>query len=123
MSWLVVLIYAALLIVITLVPWSVTDRVSQVDFLMHFAAWAVLSFLTSIAVRGRARSPIRIAALASIGAIVFGVLIETLQPLTGRTSDVVDLAADAIGAIAGAVLGAAAMWFKCFPADQSDDAE
>ncbi len=123
MSWLVVLVYSALLIVITLVPWSVTDGVSQADFLMHFAAWAVLSFLTSIAVRGRDRSPIRIAASASIGAIVFGVLIEILQPLTGRTADVADLAADAIGAIAGAVLGSAAMWFKRFPADQSDDSE
>ena len=123
MSWLVVLIYAALLIVITLVPWSVTDGVGRVDFLMHFASWSVLSFLTSIAVRRRVRSPIRIAVSASIGAIIFGVLIEILQPLTGRTSDVADLAADAIGAIAGALLGSAVMWFKHLPVDQSDDSE
>jgi len=123
MSWLVVSVYAALLIFITLVPWSVGDRVSRIDVLMHFAAWGVLSFLAAIAVRGKKLFPFRVAVSASVGAIVFGVLIEFLQSITGRTPDVLDLIADAIGAIVGAVLGSTYRWLKRRPVAQANDSE
>lgn len=109
MRWLIVSVYAAGLIAVTLVPWSPGVGVSRIDVALHFAAWAVLSFLVTISLRGGSRAWFSAAVSAAIGAIGFGGVIEMLQPLTGRSADMLDLIADALGAIIGAAIGAAVM--------------
>ena len=108
MRWVIVSVYAAALVVATLMPWSHPGRtVPRIDMALHFVAWTVLAFLTTIA-WAKSRAPIGAAALAALAAICFGALIEVLLPLTGRSAELHDLAADALGAVLGAVLGAAA---------------
>ena len=110
MRWVSVSLYAAALVVATLVPWSHPGRtVPRIDMALHFVAWTVLAFLTAIA-WAKSRAPIGAAALAALAAFCFGALIEVLQPLTGRTAELHDLAADALGAVLGAAAAAIAVW-------------
>jgi VanZ family protein len=103
-------VYAAALIVVTLMPWNHPGRtVPRIDMALHFVAWTVLAFLTAIA-WAKSRPPIGAAALAALAAICFGALLEALQPLTGRTAEALDLAADALGAAIGASVAALAAW-------------
>ena len=111
MRWLIVSIYAAALVVATLVPWGPpVARISRTDLALHFAAWAALAFLVTIALRSGSRPSVGATVAAAVGAIAFGGLIEALQPLTGRSAAVTDLVADALGATVGAAAGAAAAW-------------
>ncbi len=110
MRWMIVSLYAAALVVVTLVPWDDPDPlISRSDALLHVAAWTVLAFLTAVA-WAKSRPPIGAAALAALAAVCFGALIEALQPLTGRSAEVQDLAADVLGAILGATTAAIAAW-------------
>lgn len=110
MRWVSVSGYAAALVVATLVPWNHPGRtVPRIDMALHFVAWTVLAFLTAVA-WAKSRPPIVAAALAALAAICFGALIEVLQPLTGRTAEIHDLAADALGAVLGAAAAAIAVW-------------
>jgi len=110
MRWVIVSVYAAALVVTTLVPWNHPGRpVPRIDMALHFVAWTVLAFLTAIA-WAKSRAPIGAAALAALAAVCFGALIEVLQPLTGRTAELHDLAADALGAALGAAAAAVAVW-------------
>ena len=110
MRWVFVSVYAAALVVATLVPWDHPGRtVPRIDMALHFVAWTVLAFLTAIA-WAKSRAPIGAAALAALAAVCFGALIEVLQPLTGRTAELHDLAADALGAALGAAAAAVAVW-------------
>ena len=109
--WLIVGVYAAALVVAMLAPWVRPMRLggSGIDLLIHFAAWAVLAFLTAGAC-GRSLPPIGAAALAAVTAICFGALVEALQPLTGRTGELLDFAADALGSAVGAAAAAVIAW-------------
>lgn len=109
--WLSVWVYAAVLIVAMLVPWARPIRVGGgwMDELVHFGAWTVLAFLTAVAC-GRSLPPIGAAAVAALAAVCFGALVEALQPLTGRSAKMVDLAADALGSAVGAAAAAVVAW-------------
>ena len=78
------------------------------DKLAHFIAYLALSFLlfASISeekIAGKARMTVLIVAGLCI---LFGGLIEILQMFTGRQPELLDLTADLIGAVCGAVIGA-----------------
>lgn len=109
--WLIVWIYAAALVVAMLAPWARPMRLSGagLDALIHFAAWAVLAFLTAGAC-GKSLPPIGAAALAAVAAVSFGALVEVVQPLTGRTGRLLDFAADALGSTVGAAAAAIVAW-------------
>lgn len=109
--WLIVWIYAAALVVAMLAPWVRPMRLSGagLDALIHFAAWAVLAFLTAGAC-GKSLPPIGAAALAAVAAVSFGALVEVVQPLTGRTGRLLDFAADALGSTVGAAAAAIVAW-------------
>ena len=78
------------------------------DKVAHFAAYAVLSLVTSLAF-GRHRSP---AALVLLALLVFGGALELLQAAGGvRTGDWLDLLANTLGIMAGGAAGAAARLF------------
>ena len=84
MRWVIVSVYAAALVVATLVPWNHPGRtVPRIDMALHFVAWTVLAFLTAIA-WAKSRAPIGAAALAALAAVCFGALIEVLQPRPPR---------------------------------------
>lgn len=78
------------------------------DKVAHFAAYAALSLVTSLAF-GRHREP---AALVLLALLVFGGALELLQAAGGvRTGDWLDLLANTLGIMAGGAAGAAARLF------------
>jgi len=74
------------------------------DKIAHFVAYAILSFLLIISFFGgkKISTVVIVAALC----LVYGGLIEILQVCTHRQPEILDLAADFIGALSGAALGA-----------------
>jgi len=70
------------------------------DRVGHAVAYGVLCVLAVWAFGGRGR---RVLVMAGLGAVVLGVLLECVQPLTGRTFDLTDMAANAAGAGLGLV--------------------
>ncbi len=74
------------------------------DFLGHLGAYAILCVLATRAVRtDSARSRLAVAAAA----LAFGILMEVVQPLTGRTFELTDMLADGIGVAIGLALAVA----------------
>lgn len=102
-------VYAAALVVVTLMPSDQGRTFPRIDLILHFAAWTVLAFLTAIA-WAKSRPPIGAAALAALASVCFGALLEVLQLFTGRSAEALDLAADALGAALGATAAAIAAW-------------
>ena len=73
------------------------------DKVEHFAAYALLSFLTLWA-----RRPGSTGALWLLAIICYGGLIELLQPYVNRNMELADLLANCAGVLAGALLVRAA---------------
>ena len=79
---------------------SVMPHFHHADWLLHAGGYAVLCLLAVWAWPGQGR--LRVAA----GVVLFGVLIELLQPLTGRTTS----GWDALANTAGVACGLLAQW-------------
>jgi len=80
---------------------SLTPSPPKVDFesgdkIGHFLSYAGLMFWFAFLYR---RTPTRLA--YAIGFIAMGVAIEFIQPYTGRSFELADMAADAIGVLLG----------------------
>jgi VanZ family protein len=71
------------------------------DKLEHLAAFAALGFFTLFALGGQGLRPLVTAILLCVG---WGIAIELVQPLVGRSRELADVGAD----LAGAALGAGA---------------
>lgn len=80
---------------LTLMPASQAAGPPTPDKLYHFIAFAALAMPLCAAY------PRRIWWVVA-GAIVFGGMIEVIQPMVGRGAEWLDLLADALGAVAGA---------------------
>lgn len=76
--------------------------VAHADLVAHAVLYGTLTFLIASLLRPGAR---RLAAAAG-GAFAFGLVLECIQPFTGRTFDLLDLAANATGALLGAAAAA-----------------
>lgn len=87
----------------TLMPAQIANAAPGGDKLHHFLAFGLL-VLPAALVRPRWAVP------AVLLAIFYGYLIELIQPHFGRTYDLADLRADAIGALCGAGLGVVLGW-------------
>jgi len=74
------------------------------DKLAHLLAYAAIAFLLVLSAR---RSPNRVTRLlfSLTATTLYGVAIEFVQQFTGREFDVMDMAANAIGALIGTLLG------------------
>jgi len=74
------------------------------DRTLHAAAYAILAALLFLCVRRRTGRPlsIPIAARIALLTVAYAALDEILQPLTGRTADVLDWLADVCGVLATA---------------------
>jgi VanZ family protein len=70
------------------------------DKLLHFTAYFILSLLATTALRAG-----RNALLAVLGLIALGGALEIIQGFIGRDAELMDEAANTLGAIAGFVLG------------------
>jgi len=96
-------------------PGPIAEQVS--DKTLHFAAYAVLSLLMLRAFAGGRLEGItwRRALLAIVLTTIYGASDEFHQRFTpGRTPDLLDLRADAIGACGGVLAGFLARVFRSF---------
>jgi VanZ family protein len=107
---LLTLAVAAGILVLSLIPKppEIPVGIHYADKIAHFVAYIVLSFLVFASVSegkhiGAALTTVLIVAASCV---VFGGLIEILQIFTGREPELWDLAADSIGAVCGAFVGA-----------------
>ena len=88
------------------VPSTPVDDVRGIDKLVHVVLYGVLGFLVTRAAweRPRAWQPV---AAAFVGVLAWAALDEWHQSwIPGRSSDFLDLAADALGAFAGTAVAA-----------------
>lgn len=76
------------------------------DKLAHLGSYVVLAFLMVMSFRVSANVFVSGSGL-TILLVVYGALIESLQPYTGRSFDPLDMGMNALGAAAGAALGLA----------------
>lgn len=95
---------AAVIGALTLTPVPAVGA-SGSDKLHHVLAFAALAFPLPV-VRPR------LAPWIFLGVVVYGGLIEIIQPYVGRQAEWADLFADASGALLGASVGAAIGWFR-----------
>ena len=103
-------LWALAVLVLTLMPASDVPRIGwaerlAVDKLVHAFLFGVQVILLALAFSGRPawRRRAHPYLLALLAAVAFGALVEILQELMGlgRHADVLDLLADAAGAVAG----------------------
>ena len=109
-AWLLAGLWAVAVLVLTLMPgrdvpaWPWAERV-QLDKIVHAFLFGMQSLLLGMALAslGKWRSRIGPLAVAAVVAIAFGGMIELLQEGMGegRHGDVLDLLADAAGALIG----------------------
>lgn len=78
------------------VPLTVSDKI------LHIAAYTAAGFLTLLVQASRAdRSGIHSLGTSVLLCVLLGGIIEILQPLTGRSMELLDVGADAVGALLG----------------------
>ncbi|MGM0577077.1 MAG: VanZ family protein [Myxococcota bacterium] len=107
-AWLPFVLAAAGLAVATLVPRLPVPPLPPLAFqdkVVHAVAWAVLGATARVGAGRTRRAKARAVRVAWFLAMGYGVLIECLQLLVpGRSAEWLDLAADALGALVGAVV-------------------
>jgi len=101
----VLFFYALVIVVLSLLPGPDLPNVQLSDKAEHAIAYAGLSTLLVAGINLR-RVSARSLALALVIANVFGIGLEFIQPLTGRTRDVFDMMANFTGSVMGLGIGA-----------------
>lgn len=87
---------------LSLTPSPPSTRIGW-DKVPHVLAYAALAFLLILALRPGRIGFVRL--LISLGTILaYGVAIEFVQRITGRSFEVADMLANAVGAVCGALL-------------------
>ena len=76
------------------------------DKLRHVVAYALTAVLLVLSIRDLPSRPRRVVIFVA-AIIAYGIVIEFLQNFTGRHYDVMDMVANAVGAVAGAIVGIA----------------
>jgi len=95
---------AVAIVVLSLLPLPQPPlpRVHLLDKVLHALAYLCLSFLLFASQLPGPR--LRLVLVAVFGSLLLGGMLELLQPLTRRSRELADLAADLAGAAAGALL-------------------
>ena len=92
-------VWVVLLLVGSMLPPRVISpampRVPHFDLLLHFGGYGIFCFLAVWAWPGRRQLWLAAAVFA------FGILIEAVQPLTGRTMSALDATANGVGVAVG----------------------
>jgi VanZ family protein len=105
--WILTGLVSAIILVLSLIPQlpHAMNPFSYSDKLEHFAAYFVLGLCLCISIeQGNSRRALIIAAAC---AFAYGALIEFLQFFTHRQPELLDLAANLLGALCGALAGSA----------------
>ena len=100
-SRILVVIAAVTILVFSLLPKETIRNVSLSDKLMHFAAYAALSFLAYFSFIKSIN--IKLIVIIIVACFVYGATIELLQPLVGRNRENMDLLVNAAGVLAGTI--------------------
>ena len=102
--WLPPLIWAGVIVFATSMPKTMVPRqVGHWDKVVHFAIYAVLGALVTLAVQRR--TAIRILALVVCAVAAFGAVDEWHQRfIPGRSTEFADWIADAAGGLAGVIV-------------------
>lgn len=102
------ILYAIFIATISLISFSEFKEMGSVSFLdkvVHFSLYMVLNtmlLITSSLFRPNQRMMHEV--WMTLGAIVFGVLIEFVQSFTGRQCDLCDMVANSIGAFSALII-------------------
>ena len=101
-------ITAAAILILSLIPEAPNpiNGIPYADKLEHIAAYILLAFLLALNIAVEIKSKLSTVFIAVIMCILYGAIIEFLQKYTGRSAELLDLAADLVGAGAGATLAA-----------------
>ena len=92
-------IVGVMIAVLTLLPVDLpSDSFSGSDKVYHCIAFAAFTFPCAFLYRRAIRWVV-------LSAVVFGILIELIQPFVGRNGELADFYADALGAMRGVALG------------------
>ena len=106
LAWAVVAVYAALVLISSVIPVPEGPEVPYLDKAVHLCEYLLLAWMLSIALRAGGLTAHDYLVLAWIYATSYGLLIELLQGLLPwRSADLWDAAADAAGAAIGVWLG------------------
>lgn len=100
----VLVLYLLVIVVLSLIPSPELPNVKLSDKLEHAIAYAGLATLLVAGVNLR-RVSARSLVLAFVIANLFGIGLELIQPMTGRTRDVNDMIANFIGSLIGLGFG------------------
>ena len=93
---------ASIIAALTLLPINLPpESVAGTDKMHHLIAFAALTFPCALIYRRAVRWIVP-------SALLFGILIELIQPQVGRMGEIADFYADALGAMLGLGLGLAA---------------
>jgi len=103
------IVVAAAIVILSLIPKppEIPGGFHSADKIAHFIAYLVLSFLVFTSVSEERTFGNRLSAILIVAGLClfYGGLIEILQMFTGRQPELLDLAADLIGAVCGALVG------------------
>jgi VanZ family protein len=101
--WLPALVWSgAILVLSCLPPGRIPDFGPEgMDRVLHAAFYAVLAVLTARAASASGKHESAVVAGTMVAALTFGGLMEWVQGFVGRTPDLIDGAADGIGAAVG----------------------
>ncbi len=97
---------AVSILVVSLIPRAprILSSVPHIDKLEHFIAYSALGFFLALDLALRLKKKLHFFLAAIAFCIVYGAVIEFLQQYTGRSPELLDLAADMAGSGAGAAL-------------------
>ncbi|RKX86183.1 MAG: hypothetical protein DRP57_02065 [Spirochaetes bacterium] len=100
------IITAAAILILSLIPQAPNpaSRIPYGDKLEHIAAYILLAFLLALNIALKVNSRLYTALLSAAICILYGAVIEFLQQYTGRSTELLDLIADLVGAGVGATL-------------------
>jgi len=93
--------YWVLIFTGTHMPTVPMPEIKNLDKVQHFLAFLGLAFLLAWSIPGRGNYPRVKMTFAFVIAVCYGVFDEITQQWVGRTTDILDFAADACGALTG----------------------
>ncbi|MFR9546635.1 MAG: VanZ family protein [Rikenellaceae bacterium] len=79
-------------------------KIPYIDKIVHFLFYIGLNFLLLTTLFVMNKDSWRYIIGVTLVAILYGVVIELIQPLTGRSCEVLDIVANSMGAISGVLL-------------------
>ena len=104
--WIVTIVYAKLLLIISVIPWPASVSVGHLDKVVHLCEYLLFAWLLVQLIRASDLREREYYQLAWMYATSYGLLIELIQGiLPWRSADVADAAVNAVGAALGIWLG------------------